>query len=53
MHFLFFLVTHSIFGIPQTINTANYAYFLGLEKLFTLGKLEETTKVFTGKNAIN
>jgi len=40
-------VTHSIFGIPQTINSANYGYFLALEKLFTLGKLEETTKVFT------
>jgi len=40
-------VTHSIFGVPQTINTANFAYFLGLEKLFTLGKLEETTRVFT------
>ncbi|CAL1528662.1 unnamed protein product [Lymnaea stagnalis] len=40
-------VTHSIFGVAQTINTANYVYFLALEKLFTLGKLEETTKVFT------
>ncbi|GFR92131.1 geranylgeranyl pyrophosphate synthase-like [Elysia marginata] len=40
-------VTHSIFGVPQTINTANYVYFLGLERLFTLGKLDETTKVFT------
>jgi len=40
-------VTHSIFGVPQTINTANYAYFLGLEKLFKLGKLEDTTRVFT------
>uniref|UniRef100_A0A0B6ZPU4 Geranylgeranyl pyrophosphate synthase n=1 Tax=Arion vulgaris TaxID=1028688 RepID=A0A0B6ZPU4_9EUPU len=40
-------VTHSIFGVPQTINTANYVYFLGLEKLFTLGKLAETTRVFT------
>ncbi|KAK3775013.1 hypothetical protein RRG08_019389 [Elysia crispata] len=40
-------VTHSIFGVPQTINTANYVYFLGLERLFTLGNLEETTKVFT------
>ncbi|BFZ18010.1 hypothetical protein BsWGS_21049 [Bradybaena similaris] len=40
-------VTHSIFGVPQTINTANYVYFLGLEKLFTLGKLGETTRVFT------
>lgn len=40
-------VTHSIFGVPQTINTANYVYFLGLERLFTLGQLEDTTKVFT------
>ncbi|XP_059156777.1 geranylgeranyl pyrophosphate synthase-like isoform X2 [Physella acuta] len=40
-------VTHSIFGVPQTINTANYVYFLALEKLFSLGKLEETTRVFT------
>lgn len=44
----FLAVTHSIFGVPQTINTANYVYFLGLEKLFTLGKLGETTRVFTG-----
>ncbi|XP_035828379.1 geranylgeranyl pyrophosphate synthase isoform X2 [Aplysia californica] len=40
-------VTHSIFGVAQTINTANYVYFQGLEKLFTLGKLEQTTRVFT------
>ncbi|KAH9498404.1 Geranylgeranyl pyrophosphate synthase [Bulinus truncatus] len=40
-------VTHSIFGVAQAINTANYIYFLVLEKLFTLGKLEETTRIFT------
>ncbi|KAI8797200.1 geranylgeranyl pyrophosphate synthase [Biomphalaria glabrata] len=40
-------VTHSIFGVAQAINSANYVYFLGLEKLFSLGKLEETSRIFT------
>ncbi|KAF8545486.1 isoprenoid synthase domain-containing protein [Trichophaea hybrida] len=33
-------VAHSIFGVAQTINTANYVYFLALEEL---GKLKNPT----------
>ncbi|KAF7362941.1 Geranylgeranyl diphosphate synthase [Mycena venus] len=29
-------VAHKIYGIPQTINTANYVYFLAFQKLFSL-----------------
>jgi len=29
-------VAHKIYGIPQTINTANYVYFLAYEELFSL-----------------
>ncbi|KAF8589495.1 terpenoid synthase [Ramaria rubella] len=29
-------VAHKIYGIPQTINTANYVYFLAYQKIFTL-----------------
>lgn len=29
-------VAHTIYGIPQTINTANYVYFLAFEELFKL-----------------
>jgi geranylgeranyl diphosphate synthase, type III len=29
-------VTHKIYGIPQTINTANYVYFLAYQELFSL-----------------
>jgi len=29
-------VTHKIYGIPQTINTANYVYFLAYKELFLL-----------------
>ncbi|EED82616.1 predicted protein [Postia placenta Mad-698-R] len=28
--------SHKIYGIPQTINSANYAYFLAYQELFTL-----------------
>ncbi|XP_003738171.1 geranylgeranyl pyrophosphate synthase [Galendromus occidentalis] len=28
---------HRVFGIPSTLNTANYVYFLGLEKCLKLG----------------
>uniref|UniRef100_A0A8C5WIE6 Geranylgeranyl pyrophosphate synthase n=1 Tax=Leptobrachium leishanense TaxID=445787 RepID=A0A8C5WIE6_9ANUR len=31
-----FPVAHSIYGIPSVINSANYVYFLGLEKVLTL-----------------
>lgn len=31
-------VAHKIYGIPQTINSANYAYFLAYQQLFALRK---------------
>ncbi|XP_060067019.1 geranylgeranyl pyrophosphate synthase-like [Ylistrum balloti] len=39
-------VAHSIYGVPHTINSANYVYFLGLEKVLRL-EHPEATKVFT------
>lgn len=29
-------VAHTIYGIPQTINTANYVYFLAMQELLKL-----------------
>ena len=29
-------MAHSIYGIPSTINSANYVYFLALEKCYSL-----------------
>lgn len=29
-------VAHKIFGVPQTINCANYVYFLAYKELFSL-----------------
>lgn len=29
-------VAHTIYGIPQTINTANYVYFLAFQEIFKL-----------------
>ena len=44
----FISVAHNIYGVPQTINSANYVYFLGLEKVLQLNH-PDCTKVFTGK----
>ncbi|KAL3943982.1 MAG: hypothetical protein SGBAC_001935 [Bacillariaceae sp.] len=41
-------VAHSIFGIPTVINTANYAYFLALEKCHAL-KNTKAMDVFVGE----
>ena len=41
-----FPVAHSIYGIPSVINSANYVYFLGLEKVLTLDH-PDAVKVFT------
>lgn len=41
-------VAHKIYGIPQTINTANYVYFLAYQELFKLReteRLEEATEI--------
>jgi geranylgeranyl diphosphate synthase type 3 len=48
MYKISFSVAHNIYGVPQTINSANYVYFLGLEKVLQLGH-PDSTKVFTGK----
>ncbi|GFY63675.1 geranylgeranyl pyrophosphate synthase [Trichonephila inaurata madagascariensis] len=39
-------VAHNIFGIASTINSANYVYFLGLERTLKLGH-PDATAVFT------
>ncbi|OQV25172.1 Geranylgeranyl pyrophosphate synthase [Hypsibius exemplaris] len=39
-------VAHHIYGVPSTINSANYVYFLALEKMLTLGH-PEAPMVFT------
>lgn len=41
-----FPVAHSIYGTPSVINSANYVYFLGLEKVLTL-EHPEAVQVFT------
>lgn len=41
-------VAHHIFGVAHTINSANYVYFLGLEKAMTL-EHPEVTKLFTSE----
>ncbi|KAK3590946.1 hypothetical protein CHS0354_034516 [Potamilus streckersoni] len=46
VYFFFTLVAHKIYGVPHTINSANYVYFLGLEKALKLDH-PEVTKVFT------
>jgi hypothetical protein len=33
---VYLTVAHKIYGIPQTINTANYVYFLAFQELFPL-----------------
>ena len=38
---------HTIYGVPWTINAANYAYFKGLEKTINLNH-DKATKVYTG-----
>ncbi|KAL3428583.1 isoprenoid synthase domain-containing protein [Aspergillus tetrazonus] len=42
-----FPVAHSIFGIPQTINSANYAYFQAQNEVLKLRKCEEALRIFT------
>lgn len=41
-------VAHSIFGIAQTINTANYVYFCALAEVAKLQK-PECLQIYTGK----
>ena len=42
-------VTHSIFGVPATINTANYVYFLALDKVHNSLHNEQATRVFVNE----
>jgi geranylgeranyl diphosphate synthase, type III len=42
-------VAHLIFGIPTTINTANYVYFLALEKVHSVLNNAQATQVFVGE----
>lgn len=44
-------VAHGIFGIPQTINSANYVYFMALQELTKLNK-PELLQVFTGMDCV-
>merc|ERR1739838_532716 len=39
-------VAHKVYGVPHTINSANYVYFLGLQKALELGHAD-ATRVFT------
>ncbi|TLD28216.1 hypothetical protein PspLS_03533 [Pyricularia sp. CBS 133598] len=39
-------VAHSIFGVPQTINSANYIYFAALQELKKLSNPEEAVTIF-------
>ncbi len=36
-------VAHKIYGIPQTINTANYVYFLAYQELFKFRQRESSS----------
>ena len=42
-------VAHTIYGIPQTINTANYVYFLAMQELLRLRMSEASKGTGRGK----
>jgi len=42
-------VAHKIYGVPQTINTANYVYFLAYDELF---KMDLFGKTANGRRAV-
>ena len=49
-------VTHKIYGVPQTINTGNYVYFLAYRELLLLrepAKGIDVEKLVTGKRTHN
>jgi geranylgeranyl diphosphate synthase type 3 len=37
-------VAHTVYGVPQTINTANYVYFLAVQELLKLEKYDEAER---------
>lgn len=41
-------VAHSIYGVAQTINSANYVYFLALQKITAMGH-PRGVSIFTSK----
>jgi geranylgeranyl diphosphate synthase type 3 len=45
-------VAHSVFGVPLTINAANYAYFIALKKVIELNN-DKAIKIFSGMTIIN
>jgi len=53
-------VAHTIYGVPQTINTANYVYFCAMKDLLRLrpedrkgkGKEVDLTELVTGKSIV-
>lgn len=44
-----YVVAHKIFGVPATINCANYVYFLALSELTKIPNPKMLT-IFTGKD---
>lgn len=40
-------VAHNVYGVPRTLNSANYVYFRALSNCLLLGKLD-AVKVFAG-----
>lgn len=42
-------VAHSIFGVPQTINSANYVYFLALQEVTTLRNKDVCFEIFVSE----
>ena len=42
-------VAHSIFGTAQTINSANYVYFIALRELQKLSNWKESIEIFTAE----
>ncbi|KAF9559765.1 terpenoid synthase [Agrocybe pediades] len=45
-------VTHKIYGVPQTINTANYVYFLAYQELFSLRGSDTSEKAGKALHAL-
>lgn len=41
-------VAHTVYGVPQTINTANYVYFLAVQELLKLEKYDEAERAGDG-----
>lgn len=44
-----FPVAHSLFGTAQTINSANYVYFVTLQELMKLDRRDHIMQIYTGE----